>query len=148
MIRNSFAISHPLRRVFRNVRRSLLSSLINITGPSRDCYERLVLFDRVMAFVSACRVPGDYLEFGSYDGGSLASCFEAARRHEPLDPMRSFVFDSFQGLPEPKGYDANDLLVYNKGDYAYSLDSFKRNLKRHRVDLSRVTCTRGSHNET
>ena len=148
MIRNRLAISQPLRCILRNARRSLLSCVINITGPSRDVYERLVLFDRVMAFVSACRVPGDYLEFGCYDGGSLASCFEASRRQKTLDSMRFFVFDSFQGLPEPKGPDANGLLVYKKGDYTCDLDSFKRNLKRQGVDLSHVTCTPGWYNET
>lgn len=54
--------------------------------------------------------------------------------------MQSFVFDSFEGLPEPTGLDAGESRIYERGQSAYSLDTYKRNLHKRGVDLARVTC--------
>jgi len=101
-----------------------------------------------MGFVNASHVEGCYLEFGGGSGSSLIEAFHAARPYRRLKPMRFFVFDSFQGLPEPVGLDAGKIQVYNRGDYAFSLDHYTRNIREHGVDPERVTCVAGFYSET
>lgn len=114
----------------------------------REHYSRLLLFDTVMGFVDDCRVEGCYLEFGGFEGGSLVDAFDAARRYRRLNSMRFFVFDSFEGLPQPAGIDAGRFQRYNRGQYACNLELYKKNIHKQGVDLDRVTCIPGWYNET
>ena len=62
--------------------------------------------------------------------------------------MKFFVFDSFEGLPEPLGLDADRFKRYRKADYACDLDRFRVNVSTRGVDMSRVTCVPGWYRET
>jgi hypothetical protein len=115
---------------------------------SREYFSRLRLLDTVMGFIDDCRIEGCYLEFGSAGGGSLTDAFYAASRYRRLSGMLFFVFDSFEGLPEPAGLDADEFRRYNKGDYACNLDSFRQNVRKRGVDLDRLTCISGWYAET
>jgi hypothetical protein len=114
----------------------------------REYLSRIFLFDTVAGFIDDCRVGGSYLEFGCAGGGSLIDIFDAARRCAHLDSMQFFVFDSFEGLPEPTGIDGGEFRRYNKGDYACNLDRYKVNVRRGGVDLNRVTCIPGWYSES
>lgn len=114
---------------------------------AQEYASRHALFEMAMGFVADCGVEGDYLEFGGASGGSLISAFLAASSFPQLRSMHFFVFDSFEGLPEPKGIDAGDCLRYHKGEYACTLDRFRENVSRSGVDLSRVTCVPGWYRE-
>jgi len=101
-----------------------------------------------MGFVDDCRIEGCYLEFGSAGGGSLTDAFYAARRYRRLKAMLFFVFDSFEGLPEPTGLDADEFRRYSKGDYACNLDRYRQNIRNRGVDLDRVICIPGWYADT
>lgn len=96
----------------------------------REFLSRQLFLDMVMGFISDCRIEGSYLEFGSGHGGSLVSAFSAASRSPFLKKMQFYIFDSFEGLPEPMGFGGDDLRRYNKGDYACTLDQYKRNVSK------------------
>ena len=114
----------------------------------REHFSCLLLFDIVMGFVDDCRVEGCYLEFGGFAGYSLIVAFHAASRYRRLNSMLFFVFDSFEGLPQPVGLDAGEFLRYKRGEYACNLDLYKQNIRKQGVDLDRVTCIPGWYNET
>ncbi len=114
----------------------------------REQFSRPLLFDIVMGFVDDCRVEGCYLEFGGFAGGSLIDAFHATRDYGSLNSMRFFVFDSFEGLPQPVGLDAGEFLRYKQGQYACNLDLYKQNIRKQGVDLDRVTCIPGWYHET
>lgn len=134
-----------LRRFLGTMLRPVSGRICNI---SREYLSRLLLFDIVMGFVDDCQVEGCYLEFGSAGGGSLIDAFYAARRYRRLNEMLFFVFDSFEGLPEPTGLDADEPRRYSKGDYACNLDRYKQTVRNRGVDLARVTCIPGWYSET
>jgi len=129
----------PLRRRLANVIFEFLKG--------REYFSRLLLFDIVMGFVKDCAVEGHYLEFGCADGGSLADAYRAARR-KGLAGMKFFVFDSFEGLPEPTGVDADRFRRYQKGDYACDMETYKRNVRLQGVDLECLTLVPGWYNES
>jgi len=82
---------------------------------------------------------GDYLEFGVFQGAAFR---HVASRAKVLMPwMRFLAFDSFAGLPEPKGVDAGS--EFFEGQFACSLEEFRRNLERDKIDLSRVQIVPG-----
>ncbi len=69
------------------------------------------------------KISGDYLEFGS---GSNVRSFRFALKYNRLEPYQDRLlhsFDSFEGLPEPKGIDAHE--QWKQGAMAVSLEQFQ-----------------------
>jgi hypothetical protein len=79
-------------------------------------------------------VEGCVVECGTFKGGSATNLsVVCALCHRQLE-----IFDSFRGLPEPKGTDREHLLVslnevhtYAKGAWQGTLEEVKRNISRH-----------------
>jgi hypothetical protein len=74
------------------------------------------------------RVAGDYLEFGS---GSNVRSMRLALKYNRLEPFnitrKLFAFDSFEGLPNPKGVDRHP--QWRKGAMAVSIEQFREILE-------------------
>lgn len=111
-------------------------------------------------------VPGDYLEFGVFQGASFSQAFATiknahdawsrerihssehrTRAWEIWSNMRFFAFDSFRGLPQPGARDrvSDD---FAEGQYSCSLPGFLHNLKRSKVDLGKVVAVPGWFEDT
>lgn len=76
-------------------------------------------------------VIGDVVECGCYRGGSSVNLSIVCA----LTGRRLLICDSFQGLPDPRDYDRSHLALhanatdnYEKGRFAASLETVKRNL--------------------
>jgi len=87
---------------------------------------------------------GDYLEFGCYKGDNLIYVFKRASSLMPW--MRFYAFDSFCGLPKLENADKSGEFL--SGQFACSEDDFLTNLKKAKVDLSRVRCVPGWFKDT
>jgi len=113
-------------------------------------------------FIASDKIEGDYLEFGVYTGGSFITAYRFLSEafHEASLPgmwnteqdcierdalwkqMRFFAFDSFEGLPTPRGVDAQSR-DFVTGKYSCSEDEFKRIVSSQGVPLERVTTIPG-----
>jgi O-methyltransferase len=82
-------------------------------------------FAKVMQFLKFNAINGDYLEFGCYRGIT----FELAHAHKHLAGlnMHLYAFDSFQGMPKPKGIDVRS--PFHESDQAMSIKQFTEKLK-------------------
>jgi O-methyltransferase len=87
-------------------------------------------------------VSGDCMEFGLFKGYSFWYAQQVAQRLQ-LDSMRFFGFDSFAGLPEPKGIDATKEERFYQGQYACSRATVEQNLDAHGVDWDRTFLIEG-----
>ncbi|MGH6915811.1 MAG: TylF/MycF/NovP-related O-methyltransferase, partial [Geminicoccales bacterium] len=87
-------------------------------------------------------VSGDYMEFGLFKGYSFWYAQQVAQRLK-LDSMRFFGFDSFVGLPEPKGIDATQEERFYQGQFACSRATVEQNLDAHGVDWDRTFLIEG-----
>ena len=88
-------------------------------------------------------IEGDYAEFGVFEGKTFAY---ANKLMGPLFPdMRFWAFDSFEGLPEPRGVDCeNDFSSgFFKGQFACSREQFLKNLQSWKADISKVVTVPG-----
>jgi O-methyltransferase len=91
--------------------------------------EVVLMATRIFEFPSS--LPGVVVECGSFKGRSAAILSLACRRAG----RKLHIFDSFQGLPEPSGNDANHRILslnevhhYKKGGLYATLDEVKRNI--------------------
>ena len=108
--------------------------------------QEAVLAD-AMAYVAGSGIEGDYLEFGVYQGASLATAYHAAARNH-LDGMRFYGFDSFAGMPPTAPRDAALAGEQHRhGAFAASADECRAFLRANRVDLSSVHIVAGWFDE-
>lgn len=95
---------------------------------------------------------GDYYEFGMYTGFSFSFAYHLGNNYvlkEGKD-MKFWGFDSFDGLPEPKGIDKLPDRFRNffvRGHFAVSIDLVKRKLEKNKVDLSKVMLIKGYYED-
>jgi O-methyltransferase len=87
---------------------------------------------------------GDYAEFGVFQGRTFIHAYHRAASLMPW--MRFFAFDSFDGLPEPRGVDVGG--EFWKGQFACTKDRFLDNLRAARVETDRVRIAEGSFDQT
>lgn len=118
-------------KIVSKARRSI-RTLAGFPGDKKD--EMLqVAFPAVTSWL----VPGQYFEFGVYEGRSMIAAYKNAARTNRS--FRFYAFDSFEGLPAS----AEGGRKFPKGKYACSEEHFRKNLARAGVDNRRVTTIAG-----
>ena len=82
-----------------------------------------------MRFLQFNHIKGDYLEFGCYGGRT----FGLAHKYKHIAGlnMKLYGFDSFQGLPKPKGIDVH--IQWDEGALAMSMKDFTEKLKEYEI---------------
>lgn len=93
---------------------------------------------------------GDIIECGSYKGGSTANLSLVCA----LTDRKLYVYDSFEGLPEPRADDAVHVMdikekhkEYKKGQYAGSLEEVKKHIETY-GNLETCTFVKGYFEKT
>lgn len=105
---------------------------------------------------------GDYYEFGVFEGRSICSAFWAfkwayesilgdydflmdnrnlKRISDEWSKMKFYGYDSFEGLPEPKGHDLGGPFL--KGNYSCPKDRVREVLSDHNVDSRKIVLVKG-----
>lgn len=104
--------------------------------------------EQIAAYSAGAKIEGDYLEFGVYKGDIFIHAYKWMAKLFPK--MRFLAYDSFEGLPTPKGvddingYSSN----YHENEFACSEEEFIANLKKEKVDLRRVKTIKGWYDKT
>ncbi len=105
--------------------------------------ERYDCIDKLADYLVGAQLVGDYLEFGVYEGTTFMYAMSVMA---PLFPdMRFIALDSFEGLPAPRGIDAEG--GYSSGfrpaEFACDETSFRRKLVESGAELARVRTVPG-----
>lgn len=146
---------HPIvkdiARIIRHpVQRLLLRGVYNRIRQLeyRAFNRRFYAVEQVAEYLIGAQIAGDYCEFGVYQGTTFIHAYRTMSPH--FKAMRFAAFDSFEGLPQPRGLDDADGYTshFYKGQFEFSREAFNRNLKRNRVDLRKVLTVEGWYNET
>tara|TARA_R110001583_G_scaffold178083_2_gene333785 strand:+ start:10693 stop:11436 length:744 start_codon:yes stop_codon:yes gene_type:complete len=99
-------------------------------------------------YLVGAQIEGDYCEFGVFKGETFSHACNVGWPQEIN--MRFIAFDSFEGLPKPKGLDAEGGYSSNfhHGEFACSQEDFEKNLRNNGVDMSNVISVKGWFEET
>jgi O-methyltransferase len=100
---------------------------------------------RAFAFIQRNGIGGDYVEFGCWTGMTFVMAYRESRRAGL--GCKLWAFDSFLGLPEPKGPE-EDYPTWVKGAMRTTLDEFHSIMKRKGVPASAYTVVPGYYEET
>lgn len=114
----------------------------------RSFNRRYYAIEQTAEYLVGAQVPGDYCEFGVFQG---ATFIHATKQMSSLFPNMNFVaFDSFEGLPDPKGIDADSGYTshFYEQQFLCSESQFLDNVRRARVDVKRIQTVKGWFNET
>lgn len=104
---------------------------------------------KVFDYARSNNLEGDYLEFGLYVGSTFIAAHHFSKlMGKNLSNMRFIGFDSFEGLPAPKGPDKDGFEHFKEGEFAFSYNSFVENLRRNHVNLSKVKLIKGFYNKS
>jgi O-methyltransferase len=106
------------------------------------------VIDKLADYLVGAQIAGDYMEFGVYMGKTFSYAY---RTMAPLfQNMRFVAVDSFEGLPEPKGIDAegNYTSGFTAGQFACDIRQFEMNLESNGVDMKRVSMIKGWFGQT
>lgn len=106
--------------------------------------DRDKFFFQCMRFLDFNQIKGDYLEFGCYTGVT----FMLAHRHSRLSGlnMHLYAFDSFQGLPEPKGIDSHS--QWKEGMCLQGIEEFKKVIYHAGIKDEEFTLVPGFYSES
>ncbi len=116
----------------------------NIKKLGVDEYGNVML--KVFEYVSEMKIEGDYLEFGCFGGYTMTWAYKAAKYFNMKD-IKFYGFDSFEGLPKIQGVDA-EYPEFKQGEFSTSEEQFYKDLKRGKVDTSRVVTIPGWYDVT
>ena len=85
--------------------------------------------DKLADYLVGAELEGDYLEFGVFEGRTFGYVNKLMARLFP--DMRFVALDSFEGLPEPSGIDADPANTsgFYKGQFTCAEDAFLANLR-------------------
>lgn len=135
---------------------ALRAGMAELTGRVGQLETRLTSYytkrwdavDMVADYLVGAELPGDYVEFGVFRGTTFGY---VAQMLTPLFPdMRFIACDSFEGLPAPKGIDAEAGYTssFTEGQFACTEDEFLANLRARTVDHTRVHTVKGWFDRT
>lgn len=101
-------------------------------------------FAKVMQFLRFNDIKGDYLEFGCYRGIT----FGLAHKHKHLAGlnMHLYAFDSFQGMPKPKGSDTKS--PFHESDQAVSIKQFTEKLRAEGISEAEYSIIPGFYDQS
>ena len=132
----------------KNLRKMMqaLGHLYREEGHLRN--RRHVAIEEIAGYLVAAEIPGHYLEFGTAEG--LTFSYAAREMSVPFSDMHFYAFDSFQGMPEIKGLDAQDgyTSAFAKGQFMCSEADFLKRLKRDGCPMKRIHTVKGWFHET
>jgi hypothetical protein len=137
------AIRHPIQKIFlRGVYRRIEQL------EYRSINRRYYAVEQVAEYLIGAQIPGDYCEFGVWQGATFSHAFKVMSPYFP--DMQFTAFDSFEGLPVPRGIDAVDGYSshFYETQFSCSEEDFIRNIRRNGVNLARVRTVKGWFNKT
>jgi O-methyltransferase len=128
-----------IRRLFASAPNRYFRFGMRYLAKVPSAFAREIALEQAMNFVKQCKVPGDYLEFGVWQGRTFsAACYLA--RERGLD-MQFWAFDSFEGLPSNEG-------EFQTGTYKCGQEAFLKNVRKCIGDVSRVHVVPGWFSDT
>lgn len=143
LVKLALMIRHPIQKIFL---RGVYNKLEQIEY--RSINRRFYAIEQITEYLIGAQMPGHYVEFGVYQGTTFTHAFKNMSPH--FKKMRFIAFDSFEGLPNPKGIDilSGYSSHFYEGQFSYSKEDFLKRIKRNGVDVEKVLAVKGWFDKT
>src|SRR5262249_36865692 len=91
-------------------------AIVQVPQHTKGSFERLATLWHRVPYLGRVCIPGSFVECGVWRGGAVAMMALAHLRSCQVPQRTLHLFDSFEGLPEPKAeVDGGDALQYARG---------------------------------
>ncbi|NQT94516.1 MAG: class I SAM-dependent methyltransferase, partial [Lentisphaerae bacterium] len=139
-------ITRPLRRLSKSILDRLLTPRLAPLYLRAD--KRLALLIDIAEYLEVAEVQGEYAEFGVWKGRTFLHAYRFLADKNPA--MLFYALDSWEGLPEPAGKDAEDGYCggFVKGQYKGNLAEFWQMVDSNKLDRDRIRTVQGWFDET
>ena len=109
---------------------------------------RHLAIDELADYLVSAQIPGDYFEFGVYKGWTFSYAYKVLSTL--FKDMEFYAFDSFEGLPKPRGIDTVNGYSSNFHEHEFSCtkEEFIANLKCNNVDIEKLHIIKGWFEDT
>jgi O-methyltransferase len=140
-----FGLIHALYIYFRSkLIDPKITPLSNNAKRNFGQLQRLHFFQSAQIYLQVNRIDGIYLEFGSHGLNTFRMALNILGSYNKPNKIFKFIaFDSFEGMPEPEGIDAQK--IWKKSMNFTTLESFHATMK---FDRHRVEAVKGFYNLT
>lgn len=150
-IRNGLRfIGHSFRKPFLSFREIFLKDVYARLGQIeyRSFNRRFYAIEQLTEYLIGAKIAGDYLEFGVFQGTTFIHACKFMSPH--FEGMNFIAFDSFEGLPVPKGIDAINGYSshFYESQFSCSEEDFLTNVRRNGIDMKKVKTVRGWFDKT
>jgi hypothetical protein len=98
--------------------RAIKQAMMLIWDHTMVSYDRLATLWLQVHYLDRHDIPGDFVECGTWKGGAVGMMALAHRASRPQPVRRLHLFDSFEGLPEPRADLDGDFAVKYMGGRA------------------------------
>jgi len=143
-------LPRSLRRVLKQVLCLLSGDLVKRIDnlEYRSFNRRFYTILQITGYLVGAQIPGDYLEFGVFQGTTFIYAYKNMMPY--FKDMRFGAFDSFEGLPRPKGIDEVNGYSggFHENEFSCTEEAFTKNLSQGGVDLNKVTIVKGWFDST
>ena len=124
--------------MFKTVR-----DMLGKIAPANPLYATIVW--KAAEMQSTIPLTGNYFEFGVFEGKSFIQAYRAYQNffsREAFNKMKFYAFDSFAGIPVPRGVDTA-VRSFSGGECFCTREKFEHNLVKSGVDLTKVVIVEG-----
>ncbi|KCZ85722.1 hypothetical protein HAD_08555 [Hyphomonas adhaerens MHS-3] len=128
---------------------TLAAKMITSVHPSiRHNVEKIEGLQKAFYLTNLESIPGDYMEFGMFEGTSFIGAFEANRKTGTSEsPKRKFWgYDSFEGFKYSDEKDRHPF--FREGDFKSSYDKVSKRIRKHFKDAAPWAITKGYVEDT
>lgn len=139
-------IKKIVKKILKNISSDIYSRIETLEY--RSFNRRFYAIEQCADYLVGAQIEGDYLEFGVYRGDTFSHSYKWISTHYP--EMKFHAFDSFQGLPKPKGIDEQNGYTSNFHEKEFSCNEqeFLDSIERQGVDLKKVNTIKGWFNDS
>jgi hypothetical protein len=122
-----------------------LTMVITRNARATIMYEQTQILAFAFAFVRSEEVPGDYAEFGVFEGRTFVEAWRVSRTYGG-NGRRFWAFDSFKGLPEVNGIDNGGRFA--TGEFAQTRIAFEDRVRRAGIPSDHLRVIEGFFDDT
>lgn len=112
--------------IYPNILPALLTDYRYSISVTHRSVLQVINLEEVIQYIANAKIPGAFVECGTFTGGASAFALRSILRNEPgQQPRPYWGFDSFEGMPQPIARDGSDAILWMYGKKMDEVENYK-----------------------